>query len=194
MGWSGASTLNIVTYIACSLWRPVTAMERMQADVFVSEPDVHATPSFRLFRASVTVDELRATVVRYLGEERTSRSFEGFAHSRGQALEGRSEADIHTLRYAEHLLASAIGTSSSRLALSLLLRRRTVSTKDALKLLDDASAAIQHKPRPAPARHRLCAAGHHGPRPRPAAHGLEPGLRGSLRAAAEPRAGRRRHG
>ena len=83
---------------------------------------------------------LRATVVRYLGEERTSRSFEGFAHSRGQHLEGKSEADIHTLRYAEHLLASAIGTSSSRLAMSLLLRRRTVSTKDALKLLDDASA------------------------------------------------------
>ncbi|MET0743568.1 MAG: NahK/ErcS family hybrid sensor histidine kinase/response regulator, partial [Microvirga sp.] len=136
-------TLNILTYIACSLWRPVTAMERMQADVFVSEPDVNATPSFRLFRASVTVDELRATVVRYLGEERTSRSFEGFAHSRGQSLEGKSEADIHTLRYAEHLLASAIGTSSSRLTLSLLLRRRTVSTKDALKLLDDASAAIQ---------------------------------------------------
>ena len=48
------------------------------------------------------------------------------------------------LRYAEHLLASAIGTASSRLALSLLLRRRAVSTKAALRLLDDASAAIQH--------------------------------------------------
>src|SRR5205823_726200 len=43
-----------------------------------------------------------------------------------------------------HLLASAIGAASSRLALSLLLRRRNVSTKAALKLLDDASAAIQY--------------------------------------------------
>ena len=83
-------------------------------------------------------------MARYLGEERTTRSFEGFAHSRGQNLEPRAEADIHLLRYAEHLLASAIGTASSRLALSLLLRRRTVSTEAALKLLDDASAAIQH--------------------------------------------------
>ncbi|MGO4704875.1 NahK/ErcS family hybrid sensor histidine kinase/response regulator [Microvirga sp. 2MCAF38] len=136
-------TLNILTYIGISFWRQATPLERIQAKVFVSEPDVSAAPSFRLFRASVTVDELRATVARYLGDERATKSFAGFAHSRGQPLEGRAEADFHLLRYAEHLLASAIGTASSRLALSLLLRRRTVSTKDALKLLDDASAAIQ---------------------------------------------------
>ncbi|MCB5175585.1 MULTISPECIES: NahK/ErcS family hybrid sensor histidine kinase/response regulator [Microvirga] len=136
-------TLNILAYIGFSLWRPTTAMEQLQANVFVGETPVSVAPNFRLFRASVTVDELRATVARYLGEERTTRSFEGFAHSRGQHLEARAEADIHLLRYAEHLLASAIGTASSRLALSLLLRRRTVSTKAALKLLDDASAAIQ---------------------------------------------------
>ena len=137
-------SLNILAYIGFSLWRPATALERIQANIFVGEPETSVAPSFRLFRPSVTVDELRATVARYLGEERTTRSFEGFAHSRGQHLGPRAEADIHLLRYAEYLLASAIGTASARLALSLLLRRRTVSTKAALKLLDDASAAIQH--------------------------------------------------
>jgi len=137
-------SLNVLFYVGFSLWRPATALEQIQANVFVGEGNVSAAPSFRFFRASVTVDELRATVARYLGDERTTRSFEGFAHSRGQSLDPRAEADIHLLRYAEHLLASAIGTASSRLALSLLLRRRTVSTKAALKLLDDASAAIQH--------------------------------------------------
>src|SRR5262249_56924430 len=39
---------------------------------------------------------------------------------------------------------SAIGAASSRLVLSLLLRKRTVSTKAALKLLDDANAAIHY--------------------------------------------------
>jgi len=48
------------------------------------------------------------------------------------------------VRHAEHILASAIGGASSRLVLSLLLRKRTVSTKAALKLLDDANAAIQY--------------------------------------------------
>jgi signal transduction histidine kinase len=42
------------------------------------------------------------------------------------------------------LLASAIGAASSRLVLSLLLRRRAVGMKSAQKLLDDASEAIQY--------------------------------------------------
>ena len=54
----------------------------------------------------------------------------------------RAEADIHLLRLAEHLLASAIGAASSRLVLSLLLRRRNVSSAAALRLVDDASAAL----------------------------------------------------
>jgi signal transduction histidine kinase/CheY-like chemotaxis protein len=60
------------------------------------------------------------------------------------SLDPRREADIHLLRFAEHLLASAIGAASSRLVLSLLLRKGTVSPQAALKLLDDASAAIQY--------------------------------------------------
>ena len=51
---------------------------------------------------------------------------------------------MHLIRYAEHVLASAIGAASSRLVLSLLLRKGAVSPKAALKLLDDASAAIQY--------------------------------------------------
>ena len=101
-------------------------------------------PSFRLRRASVTVEELIATVARYLGEERTRESFASFALTRRISLEPQAEADFQLLQYAEYLLASAIGAASSRLVLSLLLRKRTVSTKAALKLLDDANAAIHY--------------------------------------------------
>jgi PAS domain-containing protein len=136
--------LNLLAYIGFSLSRPANALERLQASAFVGVGDPLIAPSFRLFRASVTTDDVRATVARYLGEERARRSFESFAHERGAPLDGKAEADIHLLRFAEHILASAIGGASSRLALSLLLRRRNVSTRDALQLLDDASAAIQY--------------------------------------------------
>ena len=136
--------LNVAAYVGLSLVRPVNALERLQATAFVGPDQGSIAPSFRLFRASVSVSDLRATVARYLGEERANRSFDSFLRSRGLSLDDRAEADIHLLRYAEHLLASAIGAASSRLALSLLLRRRNVSTKAALKLLDDASAAIQY--------------------------------------------------
>ena len=136
--------VNIVFYIACSLSRRPTAIERMQADLFVPSTLTPMAPSFRLRRASVTVEELTATVARYLGEERTRESFASFATSRRMSLEPQAEADFQLLQYGEYLLASAIGAASSRLVLSLLLRKRTVSTKDALKLLDDANAAIHY--------------------------------------------------
>ncbi|TMI98435.1 MAG: hybrid sensor histidine kinase/response regulator [Alphaproteobacteria bacterium] len=135
---------NIIAYIASSRARVPTAIERLQANLFVPSELAPMTPSFRLWRSAITVEELTATVARYLGEERTHSSFASFAASRRLSLDPKQEADFHLLRYAEHILASAIGAASSRLVLSLLLRKRTVSTKAALKLLDDANAAIQY--------------------------------------------------
>jgi len=136
--------LNVLAFIGVSLVTSATPIERMQASVFVRSESAPMAPGFRLWRSSVTVGELVATVSRYLGEERTRRSFESFAQTRRLSLDPGSEADIHLLRYAEHILASAIGGASSRLVLSLLLRKGAVSPQAALKLLDDASAAIQY--------------------------------------------------
>jgi Na+/proline symporter/CheY-like chemotaxis protein len=139
---------NVACYIGCSLARRPTAIERVQGDLFA--PPTLApilgpmAPGFRLRRASVSVEDLIATVSRYLGEERTRGSFVSFAAARRIDLDPESEADFAVLQYAEYLLASAIGAASSRLVLSLLLRKRTVSTKAALKLLDDANAAIHY--------------------------------------------------
>src|SRR6202051_4805888 len=131
--------VNIALYVGCSLIRLPTAIERVQADLFVPSTLAPMAPSFRLRRASATVEELIATVARYLGNERTRESFASFAASRRISLEPQAEADFEVLQYGEYLLASAIGAASSRLVLSLLLRKRTVSTKDALKLLADAN-------------------------------------------------------
>ncbi len=137
-------TLNVLAYIGFSLRREPSEIERMQANTFVPSDLTPIAPSFRLWRSSVTVEELITTVARYLGEERTRSAIENFAATHRISLEAKDEADFRLVRHAEHILASAIGGASSRLVLSLLLRKRTVSTKAALKLLDDANAAIQY--------------------------------------------------
>jgi Na+/proline symporter/signal transduction histidine kinase/ActR/RegA family two-component response regulator len=141
MVWSLA--LNLLAYVLVSLSRRPAAIERIQADIFVPR-GLTPAPSFRLWRSAVTVQELTVAVGRYLGEERTRISFDGFAAERHMRLRPEAHADFELLRYAERLLASAIGAASSRLVLSLLLRQRMVSTKAALKLLDDANAAIHY--------------------------------------------------
>ena len=136
--------INILSFIAFSFGREPSSIERLQADLFVPAALAPMTPSLRLWRTSITVEDVITTVARYLGEERTRSSFDSFSAAERINLAPKAAADFRLLRYAEHLLASAIGAASSRLVLSLLLRQKTVSTKAALKLLDDASAAIHY--------------------------------------------------
>ncbi|MBP2149349.1 PAS domain-containing hybrid sensor histidine kinase/response regulator [Xanthobacter flavus] len=143
VAWSlGLNTLALV--VVSFLTRP-SQIERTQARLFAGTGDrPPARPAFLRWRSSVSLGELMATVERYLGTERARAAFDSYARQHGFKLDTHREADAGMVRHAEHLLASAVGAASSRLVLSLLLRKRAVSTKAALKLLDDASAAIQY--------------------------------------------------
>ncbi len=136
--------VNIVLYVGGSLLRPANAIERLQAGSFVSQDGPGMAQNLRLWRSSISNDELQTTIGRYLGAERTRAAFDGFARSRNARTDGGAEADIQSIRFGEHLLSSAIGAASSRLVLSVLLKRRSLSSEAAFKLLDDASAALQH--------------------------------------------------
>lgn len=136
--------LNIAAYVGFSMLRPAHAMERLQANAFVTSEQTSMAQTFSLWRASVTEGELQSTIGRYLGQDRTQQAFAHFASGRGEKTSPGREADIHLLRFGEHLLSSAIGAASSRLVLSLLLKRRNLTTEAAFKLLDDASAALQY--------------------------------------------------
>jgi Na+/proline symporter/signal transduction histidine kinase/CheY-like chemotaxis protein len=135
-------SLNILTYVVLSLSRQPSSIGRLQADLFVPNALAPMAPTFRRWRTTVTVQDIVGTVTQYLGPERTRDSFEAFAASHRVSLEPSLPADFELLQHAEHLIASSIGAASSRLVLSLLLRKRTVSAKAALKLLDDSHAAL----------------------------------------------------
>ncbi len=140
--WSLAA--NVAAYVLGSLLRPANAIERLQAAAFVSPAGPGMAQNLRLWRSSVSMEELQSTIGRYLGAERTRAAFEGFSRAQNRTLRGADEADINAIRFGEHLLSSAIGAGSSRLVLSVLLKRGSLSSATAFKLLDDASAALQH--------------------------------------------------
>jgi Na+/proline symporter/signal transduction histidine kinase len=135
--------VNVAAFVVFSLSRQANPIERMQANVFVGDAPTAKAQAFRLWRASTTAGELEATVARYLGADRARSAFAAFARARGGELHVSGEADAHLIRHAEHLLSSAIGGSSARLVMSLLFRRRAVSGKSALKLIDEAATAFQ---------------------------------------------------
>ncbi|WP_366935648.1 NahK/ErcS family hybrid sensor histidine kinase/response regulator [Aestuariivirga sp.] len=136
---------NIAAYVAGSLTRQPTPIERVQATSFVSR-DIQAGngTGFKLWRTAVTSDRLEDTVARYIGADRAQAAFEGFRAQQGQTGVKGGEADVRLIRFAEHLLASAVGVASARLVIALMLERHSTHARGAMKLLDDASAAIQH--------------------------------------------------
>ncbi len=135
--------LNICAYIFGSLLFAPSAMERLQANTFVGRGPTSMGQSLLGWHTPVRLGELQSAVARYLGEERTRQAFDQFAAVRKVRLSPFDAADIHHLRYAEHLLTSVIGTSS-RMVLSMLLRGGPTTKKDALRLLDEASLAVQY--------------------------------------------------
>ncbi|WP_274427223.1 hybrid sensor histidine kinase/response regulator [Chelativorans sp. YIM 93263] len=136
-------SINLLFFVLGSLSRTATPLERIQASIFVPR-ETAPMPSLRRFRPAVTVDELKDTISRYLGVERTERSFLRFEAEHDTHLSGGEQASMAVIRFSEQLLASAVGSSSARLILSLLFQRSDSSPREAMKLLDDASMALQH--------------------------------------------------
>ncbi|MEM6667316.1 MAG: NahK/ErcS family hybrid sensor histidine kinase/response regulator, partial [Pseudomonadota bacterium] len=136
---------NVGALVGFSLLRGSEPIDRMQAGLFMPQERTEVDGNMRHLHSDVAHSDLEETVARFLGTERTRRAFAD--HHRKRADHGEAEAgvraDIGDLRFAEHLLTSAIGTASARIVLSLLLRRDNMSGDTALKLLDDASNAIQ---------------------------------------------------
>ena len=135
-------SINLMFFVLGSLSRASVPLERIQAAIFVPR-DSGPMPNLKRFRTAITVNDLKDTISRYLGVERTERSFQTFEANNG-ALNGNEQAGMDVIRFSEQLLASAVGSSSARLILSLLFKRGDSASKDTFRLLDDATEALQH--------------------------------------------------
>ncbi len=147
-------TANVLIFIFVSLQKYPSVAERQQAAAFAFGSGVRL-PIDRLSdrpdpglpalagSVSVTVDELWNTVTRFLGADRAQRSFENFQSHHSIKIDRAAQVDGAQLRYAEHLLSSAVGAASSRLIMTLLLRRGDVREPEAVSLLDTLPDALQ---------------------------------------------------
>ncbi len=132
--------VNVVVFTLVSLAHRPSGLERVQAAAYAfrSGERLHATAPPK---TPVSMAELQATVASYLGRERTRRAFA--AHF-GELEPGtRDRVDQDALDFAEQTLASAIGSASGRLVMSLMLKRHDTGSDQTLQLLDDASLALQ---------------------------------------------------
>lgn len=134
---------NSVAFVLASTSRNLKPVERLQSGIFVKR---HSRTQFatRSWKTRVSVGDLKTAIARYLGEERMRRSFQTFERQAARTLEDSQPADMALIHYSEQLLGSAIGSSSARLVLSLILQKVEDASADTAWLLDQASEALQY--------------------------------------------------
>ncbi|MCA1369342.1 hybrid sensor histidine kinase/response regulator [Bradyrhizobium sp. BRP14] len=135
--------VNVTAYVLGSLTRAPKPLERFQAGVFITRRS-RTERTFRGRKTKVTVRDLKTTIARYMGEERMQRSFHTYEQQSGRWLDDNTSADMALVHFSEQLLGSAIGSSSARLVLSLVLQRMDDTSSDTAWLLDQASEALQY--------------------------------------------------
>ncbi|MBB3966015.1 PAS domain-containing hybrid sensor histidine kinase/response regulator [Rhizobium metallidurans] len=135
--------VNTGFFIVGSMTRNARPLERIQAGIFVKRQS-RSQFATRGWKTRISVGDLKATISRYLGEERMERSFQTYQQNSGRKLEDDQPADMALIHFTEQLLGSAIGSSSARLVLSLILQKVEDASADTAWLLDQASEALQY--------------------------------------------------
>ena len=136
---------NIGGYIAVSLATRQSAVERIQATLFV---DVYRHSGERsgshYWGGTATFRDLQEVVVRFVGRARAERAFSGYAARRGINLSKLHEADADLLHFTERLLAGAIGAASARVMVTSVVKGEIASIDEVMEILDEASHVIEY--------------------------------------------------
>ncbi|MGB4673604.1 MAG: sensor histidine kinase [Azovibrio sp.] len=137
--------LNTGLYVLLSLSIRPDAVEAGQANRFVDilrRRDIEANPL--LWRGKASYPALAGLLERFLGAERARQQLRSYARKRGLTnLESR-EVDAELARFAEGLLAGAIGSASARVVLASVVEEEELGLDEVLDILDEASLVRAH--------------------------------------------------
>ena len=177
-------SINSLFFVFGSLSRAALPLERIQASIFAPR-DAAPVPSLRRFRTTVTVDDLKDAIGRYLGVERTERSFQSFQKSTGAKLGGSETASMDVVRFSEQLLASAIGLLVSPADPVPAVETQRQQRPQCLPAARRCHRSAAAQSRPPANRPRPDGARHHRLRQRSSADVLEPAVSRPLFPARE---------
>ena len=137
---------NVGAYVGVSMLGTQGIRERAQAQLFVDVFTL-ADPSASPWRGSASVQDLMALLARFMGAARSDEAFAGYAQRLGLKSVAEIEPDAELVRFAETLLAGAIGASSARVMVASAVKEEPLGMDDVLHILDEASQVIVHSHR-----------------------------------------------
>lgn len=137
---------NGVAFVLGSLLSNQGQIELLQARAFIYGPQGTEHTS-RSRRAVVRLEDLQAIALPFLGAERSKAAFRDYLENRrsgeGPPLDQSGLADLHAIRFTEHVVAGAIGAPSARIVMASSLQGFSLSRGAAMAMLDEATEALR---------------------------------------------------
>ena len=133
---------NTLTFVLISRAVRPRLIDRVQARAFVDR----ISPDWReqsTAPSGASIGDLRTLVSRFVGDAGANRAFDAFARETGQVFRDSDPADAGLARAAERMLAGAVGASSARRVISAALAGGGRAPEDVVRMLDEASQAVQ---------------------------------------------------
>ncbi len=131
--------LNTATLVLVSLATSQSALERLQATLFVDVFKRPAREEIRLFRGSAAAGDLYFLSQRVLGAERTEVLFRDLAGKRGE-----QEPSADFIARLERELAGSIGATSAHVMLSKVVSGGEVSLEEVMRMADETQQVIEY--------------------------------------------------
>ncbi|PKR49191.1 sensor histidine kinase [Thalassospira povalilytica] len=147
-------SLNTAFYVLISLFTQPSALERIQATLFVDAFSRKGQDTV-IWRSSASIDDLYELVERFLGRERAFHSFREFGWEKDTSWRGKGEADADMIAFTERLLAGSIGAASARVMVSSVAKGEMVSLEEVLEILEETSHVIEYSQRLEQKSHEL---------------------------------------
>jgi Na+/proline symporter/signal transduction histidine kinase len=129
---------NVLALVLGSLLTRPTVAELASAEAFCGRSGGVEPSALDGWGSRTSIADLEDLLARFVGTGRAQEAMAPFS------VDPLVPAGVRALRVAERLLAGAIGAASARIVLATSLQGGHLSRREAIAMLDDATAAILH--------------------------------------------------
>jgi Na+/proline symporter/nitrogen-specific signal transduction histidine kinase len=139
--------VNVGAYVGFSLITRASAIERVQASLFVDVFRLAPGGGSRFWRGTASVSELLDLARRFVGRDAADAQFAAYARENGINLSKIREADPDFVNFTEQLLAGAIGAASAQVMVARVATGEMLGIDEVMRILDETSQVIEYSHR-----------------------------------------------
>ncbi|MBG6133557.1 Na+/proline symporter/nitrogen-specific signal transduction histidine kinase [Aquimarina sp. EL_43] len=137
--WSMFS--NVIVYLSVSLSFKGNYRERNYGEMFVDSNYNSLQENAFVWKGEAYVSDIRKVLNRFLGEERTERALDLF-YLKYDLPKNAEAADARLINFSEKLLTGSIGSASSRILISSVVKEQPVTLVEVLEILEENKKTI----------------------------------------------------